>query len=128
MEHSQHPVAAGGYSAVDQDVQKESSTCSQKVVWNAPTAPTCHQLGVFYGDAEPRNILFVPSTGSIMLIDFERFAISSSSASCIHELESTGLKRKRGTGHKIREDDYAKELQSAVNFAERWLFKVSVRG
>lgn len=84
-----------------------------------------HQLGVLLCNAEPRNILLEPSTGSIMLIDFERSRCRNHEPLASTSSNRVGRKRKRGTVH---EDDFAKELRSALELVERRLSMVNNRG
>lgn len=78
-----------------------------------------HRLGVLHCDAEPRNMLFDPKQGSVMLIDFERSVFRDRQPLASMNSNSQGQKRKRGTRYKQREDDCAKEIQFAANLVER---------
>ncbi|OAQ58143.1 serine/threonine protein kinase [Pochonia chlamydosporia 170] len=73
-----------------------------------------HRLGVLHCDAEPRNMLFDPKDGSVMLIDFERSEFRGRHPLTSVSSNTQGRKRKLGVKHKQCEDDWAKELRSAA--------------
>ncbi|OAQ57692.2 serine threonine protein kinase [Pochonia chlamydosporia 170] len=74
-----------------------------------------HRLGVLHCDAEPRNMLFDPKLGSIMLVDFERSEFRDRHPLASVSSNTEGRKRKHGVNRKQSEDDWAKELRSAAN-------------
>ena len=73
-----------------------------------------HRLGVLHCDAEPRNMLFDPKRGSVMLIDFERSVFRDRQPLASMNSNSQGRKRKRGSGYKQREDDCVRKRYSLL--------------
>jgi len=85
-----------------------------------------HELRVLHRDAEPRNILYDTDSGSLMVVDFERAEfdgrqpLGSVGANGVHR------KRKRGILQKQGKDEFASELESAVENVSRCLLASSL--
>ena len=67
---------------------------------------TVHELHVLHRDAEPRNILFEAEDANVMLLDFE--------GAEFRREQPREQRTKHGAPQKWRDDDFAKELRSAV--------------
>jgi hypothetical protein len=80
-----------------------------------------HRLSVLHRDAEPRNILY--EGGTLMVVDFERaeFRGRQPLSSIVANVQTR--KRKRGKWRKQVKDDFASELESAVEKASRCIAK-----
>ncbi|KAH7012653.1 uncharacterized protein B0I36DRAFT_369779 [Microdochium trichocladiopsis] len=74
-----------------------------------------HKLRVLHRDAEPRNILCDTNSGNLMVVDFERAEFRGRQP--LGSIGRSGLnrKRKRGASQKQGKDDFARELESAVD-------------
>ncbi|KAI1463978.1 uncharacterized protein F4812DRAFT_463035 [Daldinia caldariorum] len=86
---------------------------------NAVTAgfKAVHELHVLHGDAEPRNIVYNPYNGEVMIVDFERSKLLNRKPL---SLISSNKKRKLNTYQgKQGKNDFAKELQSMTESLER---------
>ncbi|KAM4061551.1 kinase [Hirsutella rhossiliensis] len=76
-----------------------------------------HKLRVLHRDAEPRNILYNTNTGKLMLVDFERAEFRGRRPLGLIVSNVQNRKRKRGILQKQKKDDFARELESAVESA-----------
>ncbi len=78
-----------------------------------------HKLCVLHHDAEPRNILCDTNSGGLMVVDFERAEFSGRQP--LGSIGPNGLnwKRKRGISQKQGKDEFARELESAVEKVSR---------
>jgi len=73
-----------------------------------------HRLQVLHVDAEPRNILYDETSGTLMVTDFERAEFRGRQPLGSINLNGQDRKRKRGMAQKQRKDDFTMELQSVV--------------
>jgi serine/threonine protein kinase len=73
-----------------------------------------HKRRVLHRDVEPRNILYDADCGNLMVVDFERAGFCDRQS--IGSLSPHGLnrKRKRRVSQKREKDDFAKELEYAM--------------
>ncbi|KAK3991250.1 hypothetical protein QBC44DRAFT_323911 [Cladorrhinum sp. PSN332] len=78
-----------------------------------------HRFRILHRDAEPRNILYNAVSGSLMVIDFERAEIHGRQALSSISPNGQNQKRKHGMPEKQAEDDFTRELQSAVESVSR---------
>lgn len=81
-----------------------------------------HQLQVLHVDAEPRNILYDATSGTLMIVDFERAEFRGRQP--LGSVSPNGQRRKRKRGLMARKqgkDDFTEELQSAVEGVSRCL-------
>ncbi|KAH8907562.1 hypothetical protein BR93DRAFT_878021 [Coniochaeta sp. PMI_546] len=77
-----------------------------------------HSLRVLHHDAEPRNML--GEGGRLMVVDFERAEFRGRQPLSPAVANGQALKRKRGKkGHTQGKDDFASELECAVETASR---------
>lgn len=76
-----------------------------------------HKLGVLHRDAEPRNILYNADSGKLMVVDFERAEYRSRWPLGSMCPNGQNRKRKRVISQEQTEDDFMRELESAVERA-----------
>ncbi|KJZ69734.1 hypothetical protein HIM_10874 [Hirsutella minnesotensis 3608] len=85
-----------------------------------------HKLRVLHRDAEPRNMLYNPDSGKLMVVDFERAEFRGRQPLGLIVPNLQNRKRKRGILQK-KKDDFARELECAVGGVERVLQACPVR-
>jgi len=79
-----------------------------------------HKLRVLHCDAEPRNMLYDASSGDLMLVDFERAEFRGHHRQTLGSISPNGQQdRKRKRGMPWKQDDFAREMQSAVDTVSR---------
>ncbi|KYK54018.1 hypothetical protein DCS_05968 [Drechmeria coniospora] len=89
---------------------------------NAATAifKAMHKLRVLHRDAEPRNMLYNAETGRLMVVDFERAEFRQRDPLGVIVPNVQRRRRKRGAAERKTEEDFARELKSAVDGASRF--------
>ncbi|KJZ70625.1 hypothetical protein HIM_09980 [Hirsutella minnesotensis 3608] len=78
-----------------------------------------HKLRVLHRDAEPRNMLYSPDSGKLMVVDFERAEFRGRQPLRLIVPTVQNRKRKRGRLEKQKKDDFARELESVVRTTSR---------
>ncbi|KND86166.1 hypothetical protein TOPH_09209 [Tolypocladium ophioglossoides CBS 100239] len=79
-----------------------------------------HKLGVLHRDAELRNILYNAESGRFMVVDFDRAEFRGRQHLGSIDPNGRNRKRKRRIPQKHEEDEFAKELESAVWRVSTW--------
>jgi len=79
-----------------------------------------HRQGVFRRDAEACNILYDAHRGTFMVVDFERAEFRGRQTLGAKCSNTQNRKRKRGVALKREKDDFARELDSALENVSRF--------
>ena len=78
-----------------------------------------HRLRILHRDAEPRNILCDTNSGNLMVVDFERAEFRGRQPLGSIGPNGRNRKRKRGISQNQGKDEFAGELESAVEKVSR---------